>query len=193
MFVNVDRYVKFIGENKLTQPQFLFLFLIKFKKWSALETYRQYFPHGDGSTIGRGDRQDLLDRGFLVHHPEKGIGPDAYETTDKFNDLYINDTWEAADEFWKKYPGFVNISGRPVPLTNVDRYQFQLLYGERIKYSVDEHKEVLKDLEYGLKHGLVRQNIEKFVKSQAWEKIRQLRLSEQTIHQVKGITQEEFE
>jgi hypothetical protein len=193
MFVSVERYVTFIGKHKLTQPQFLFLYLIKFKKWSALQDYRNAFPHDDGSTIGRSDRQDLIDRGFIIHHKEKGIGPDAYETTKVFNDLYVTDVWEAADEVWKKYPGFVRIGGRDVPLTNVDRYQFQLLYGERIGYSVDEHNEVLKDLDYGIKHGLVRQNIEKFVRSQAWEKIRQVRLNEQEIAEVKGASEHEFE
>ncbi len=181
MFVNVQRYVDFLAKHSLSQQQFLLLYLIKFKKQSIMQEYMHAFPTGDGSMIGISARQDLIDRGFLKHDEAKGLGVSSYETTDKFNDLYINDTWEAADEFWKMYPGFVRISGRDVPLTNVDRYQFQLLYGERIGYSVDEHKEILKDLKYGLTKGLVRQNIEKFVRSQMWQKIREVRLGEISI------------
>lgn len=190
MFVNVERYVDFLAKNKISQQQFLLLYLIKFRKESVMKEYMMAFPTHDGSMIGKESRQDLIDRGFLKHDAEKGVGISAYETTQKFNDLYVNDTWEAADEFWKKYPGFVRIGGKDVPLTNVDRYQFQLLYGERIRYSVDEHKEVLADLEYGIKRGLVRQGIEKFVKTEMWQKIRELRKGETQIAELSATDRE---
>lgn len=181
MFVNVQRYVDFLAEHSLSQQQFLLLYLIKFRKQSVMEEYMKGFPTADGSMIGKESRQDLIDRGFLKHDAEKGLGIQSYDTTDKFNDLYVNDTWEAMTEFWNLYPGFVRIEGRDVPLTNVDKYQLQLLYGERIGYDVGEHKEVLKDLKYGVLKGLVRQNIEKFVRAEMWQKIREVRLGETNI------------
>lgn len=190
MFIDVKRYVKFMVDNKIGPQQFLFLYLIKRKEKETIELYKSGFPTEDNSMIGAFLKQDLIDRGFLTHNIEKGNVMSAYEVTEKFNNLFIKDRHEAADEFWKLYPGFVNIGGNNVPLTNMDRYQFALKYAERIGYSIDEHKAVLEDLKFGVSKGLVRQNIDKFISSQMWEKLRELRLGQQQITTVTHNDQE---
>lgn len=151
------------------------------------------FPTHDGSMIGVESRQDLIDRGFLKHNSELGKGIESYIVTEKFENVVLKDRVEAADQFWKRYPGFVNIGGRDLPLTNADRYAFSILYVEMIGYDYNEHREVLKDLEFGANRGLIKNNIEKFVKAKMWEPIRAIRLGEQAIKKVEGtVGEEEF-
>lgn len=177
-------------DNKIGPQQFLFLFLIKKREKESIELYKEGFPSEDGSMIGKFLKDDLIERGFLVHNPEKGKGVSAYDVTEKFDKLFLKDRHEAADEFWKAYPGFVNINGRDVPLTNMDKYQFALKYAERIGYSVDEHKEVMLDLQFGVSKGLVKQNIDKFISAEMWNKIRPLRLGQSKIQTVTHNDQE---
>lgn len=183
MFQDVERYVDFIAKNSLSQPQFLFLYLIRRKKGEVIIKYKNAFPSGDDSMIGEIWKKDLVDRGFLVQVGE-GTKMSDYEVTEKFNNIYLQDRWEALSELYEKYPGFVNIGGVDIPLTACDRYKLAILYVEAIDYSVDEHKEVILDVEYGRTNGLLRANIEKFINGKGWEKIRQLRLKQSTIRQL---------
>lgn len=192
MFINAERYVNFLAKHKLSQPQFLLLYLIKFRKKSVMKLYMEAFPTDDGSMIGTRARQDLIDQGYLVHNVELGKGIEAYETTEKFNNIWLRDSYEAMEELWKVYPGFVNIQGRNVPLTNSDKYQLALQYAETIGHSIDEHKEVLKDVTWGVQRNLVKQNIETFVRSQVYLKIRELRLQEET-NKTTEVESNEFE
>lgn len=186
MFQNVNRYVDFITKNKITQAQFLFLYLIRRKNYEAITKYKDAFPTEDGSMIGNTAKQQLIDEGFLVKVGE-GISANDYAITDKFNHLFLKNHFEAADEFWKIYPSYVRINGNNIPLTNMDKYAFSNLYAERIDYSVQEHLEVLKDIEFGNKHNLIKSTIENFVRSESWNKIREIRVSERQIKTVSNL------
>ena len=187
MFQNVERYVEFITKNKLTQAQFLLLYLIYRKKYECIKIYKERCPTEDGSMIGKAPLQDLIDRKFIcpVNEEQKA---DSYVLTDKFLLLFIKDIYEASNQFWDKYPGFISINGVPTPLTNMDKYKFALIYGERIDHSVDEHLEVLKDLDFGVKNNLIRSSIENFVRSENWLKLRQIRLNQQVIKQAEELS-----
>jgi hypothetical protein len=52
MFQDVERYINFITTNKLTQAEFLFLYLIRRKNHEAMVKYKEAFPSEDGSMIG---------------------------------------------------------------------------------------------------------------------------------------------
>lgn len=174
MFHDVDRYVDFITKNRITQPQFLFLYLLRRGRVESIAKYKEAFPSDDGSMIGKINMEDLISRGFLIKEGNDNK-LSSYKVTDIFGDLFLKDRWEAIEEIWTKYPGFCNIEGRDMPLTNCDKYSLSISYVEAIDYSIEEHKEVLKDLEYGRANNLLKSNIEKFVKSRGWEKIRELR------------------
>lgn len=187
MFQDVERYVEFITKNKLTQAQFLMLYLMYRKKYECIKIYKERVPTEDGTMIGAGAKQDLIDRGFLEKVDDLGKA-DSYQITDKFLKLFVKDLHEAANQFWDKYPGFINIQGTPVPLTNMDKYRFTNIYGERIDHSVDEHLEVMKDLEFGVNNNLIRSSIENFVKSEGWIKLRQIRLNKEIIAKVDALS-----
>lgn len=187
MFQNVERYVEFITKNKLTQAQFLMLYLMYRKKFECINIYKERVPTGDGTMIGAGAKQDLIDRGFLDKLDDEG-NASSYQITDKFLKLFLKDVHEASAQFWDKYPGFISINGVATPLTNMDKYRFALIYGERIDHSVDEHLEVMKDLEFGMQHNLIRSSIENFVKSEGWGKIRQIRLNKAQVQKVDSLS-----
>ncbi len=189
MFQNVERYVNFIIENKLTQAQFLFLYLIYRKKYECIKVYKAAIPTGDDTMIGVPAKDDLIKRGFIAQLNDEGRA-DSYEITDKFLKLFLKDVHEASNQFWDKYPGFIKINGVNTPLTNMDKYRFALIYGERIDHSVDEHLEVMKDLEFGVRNNLIRSSIENFVKAEGWGKLRPLRLNQSTIKEANALAQE---
>lgn len=187
MFISVERYVKFIKDNKLTQPQFLMLYLLRRKKFSVINMYKEAHPTEDGSMIGEIHKQDLIDRGFLEKVGEGDKASD-YVITEKFNHIFLSNHFIAADEFWSLYPGYVRINGQNVPLTNMDKYAFANIYAERIDYLVDEHKEVMLDLKFGRDNNLIVSNIEKFVRSESWTKIREIRVGKLKIKEVEQDT-----
>lgn len=183
MFQNVERYVDFITKNVLSQGQFLMLYLIYRKKYESIKKYKECFPSDDGTMIGRGAQDDLIKRGYLLKVDDEGRA-DSYQITDKFLCLFLKDLHEAANQFWDKYPGFVSIDSKTIPLTNMDKYKFANIYGERIDHSVDEHLEVMKDLEFGVQKNLIRVSIENFVRSEGWMKIRPLRFHLESIKEL---------
>jgi len=189
MYQDVAKHVKFLVKNKISPAQFLLLYLIKTKKQTVMKEYAKGFPTEDGSLIGSILRDDLINRGYLIKVGE-GTGIDSYDVSQELHDLFIKDAWIAASEFWSKYPAFISIGGKNIPLTVADRYEFSILYSEAIGFSIDEHKEVMKDLDYGNEKSLLKSNIETFVKSRGWEGIRKLRLNETTINQVSGLNVE---
>jgi hypothetical protein len=64
----------------------------------------------------------------------------------------------------------------------MDKYEFALLYVKRINYLVEEHLEVLKDLEFGKNHNLIKSNIQNFTKSESWKEVRKIRLEKEKIN-----------
>lgn len=185
MYQNVNRYVDFLAKHRITQNQFLFLYLIKFNEYGAIKVYKEAFPTGDRTMIGEAQKEDLIKLGFIEKVGEGSTVTD-YRITEKFNNLYLQDKFAAADEVWALYPGYARIgnSDKAVPLTNMDKYQFAIMYSERIKHSIDEHLEVIEDLKYARNNGLINYGIRKFVESEQWRKIRPLRKKEDEVIRV---------
>src|SRR5574343_636922 len=183
MFLDVDRYVNFLSKNKLTQSQFLMLYCLHKKKWEAIELYKKEFPNEDGTMIGNILKNDLVERGFIAKVGE-GEKADSYMVTEKFTNIFVADLYNAADEVWNLYPPFISIKGINTPLTTMDKYKFANLYGERIRYDVEEHKQVIADIKFGREHNLIRNNIENFTRAEMWGSIRKIRVEKQTIQEV---------
>lgn len=190
MFTDVERYLNFIIENKLTQAQFLFLYLIYRKKVDCIKKYKAAFPNEENSMIGKYDKQDLLDRGFIESVGEAGMTAD-YILGEKFTKLFLKDVFNATEEFVKEYPGFVQIQGKAIPLITMDRYKLANIYGERIDYSVEEHLEVVKDVKFARAKDMLSSSIENFVRGEVWQKIRPIRLNQESIKEV-NLTFDEF-
>lgn len=181
MFIDVDRYVNFIIKNKLTQSQFLYLYLIYRKKYNSIKAYKKAFPTEDGTMIGKNLIQDLIDRSFIEKIKEEVVLVTDYRITEKFTHLYFSDIYNATEELKNEYPAFANIQGNNIPLITVDIYKLSGIYGERIDFSVDEHKEVIKDLIYARDKGSIRFSLENFVRGEVWKGIRPSRLANTTV------------
>lgn len=184
MFLNVERYVNFIAKHKLTQAQFLMLYCLYKKEYSTINVYKEAFPNPDGTMIGQIMKDDLINRGFIARVGE-GENASSYTVTDLFTNIFVSDIFHAADEVWDIYPPFMKINGANVPLTNMDKFKFANLYGERIRYDIHEHNQVIADIKFGREHNLIRVNIENFTRSEAWKSIRKIRVDKQVIQEVK--------
>ena len=173
MFIEIERYVKFITKHNLTQPQFLFLYLMYRKRFDLMREYMNTFPSDDGSFLGKINRNDLILRGFII---KVGEGESAADFTigEDFKKIFI-DRYEAGREVFEKYPPFMLSDGKRYPLTAMDTYEFSNLYAERIGYDQAEHEEVKKDLDYAIENNLISCKLETFVKSEQWRSFRKLR------------------
>lgn len=180
IYANVESYLDFLDKHSLTQQQYIFLYMVKYRMSNGLTKYRSIFPTGDGSLIGKDNVKDLIDRGFLVNDGE-GVKLSNFHVTSLFENQFLQNEFTAANEFWNLYPPFIRIDGNNLPLKNMDKYEFALLYVKRINYLVEEHLEVLKDLEFGKNHNLIKSNIQNFTKAESWTEIRKIRLEKEKI------------
>lgn len=181
MFTEIERYVNFIVDNKLSQRQNLFLYLVYVKRYDLMKKYLQAVPvpEGENKFLSKFELEDLIARGFIVRVGE-GASVANYELGLGYKKIFI-DANVAADELKNVYPAFMKISGANVPLTLMDSYELAALYSQRIGYEVAEHLEVIEDIKYGVEHELIKGKIETFVRSEQWKPIRKLRLNLETI------------
>lgn len=166
----IEPYVKFIIKHNLTQHQLLFLFLVYYKRFDLLKEYKETFSPNGEPMLEDFFLQDLIKKEFLVvKHSGFSIGK-------KFLNVFINED-TATEQIFNAYPQFLTTSeGVDIPLTAMDRQVFKSLYISKIMGSVDEHIEVMKDIQYGIENGLMSIGINKFVTSEYWKALRKQRL-----------------
>jgi len=171
--INVEKYLNFLIENKLTQSQFLLLHLVYTKDYDSMELYKKTFPTGDGTIIGRQATDILLERGLLLNNKGKP------EVSEYFKSFYTDDI-KVVEEIFNEYPDFVmKENGVKVPLTASDRTLFRRVYLDKILHSNEEHKDIILDIKYGKKNNLIKIGLDKFLHSEYWKVLRKQRLSEQ--------------
>lgn len=172
--IEIERYINFIVKNKLTQSQFVFLYLLQRKRYDLLKLYAEANPSTDGTAIGKVLRDDLLARGFIIKLDEREVA-NSYQIGQPFKLIFV-DKFEAANELKELYPDFMISKGTRYPLTVVDVYELAPLYGERIGYEYAEHEEVKKDIAYAIDQNLISCKLENFVRSEFWKPLRKARL-----------------
>jgi len=165
-----ERYVNFICENKITQGQFLLLYLAYKKRMDLILKYKQTFPADDGTMIGKYLMDDLINRGWLEKVGEN------LQVSPAFKTIFC-DKVTVAEELFAIYPSTTEISGTIVPLTAVDLIQIANLYDDAIMNSIIEHEEVLKDIKYANENNMLNLSILKFVQSKYWLAIRKKRIT----------------
>lgn len=163
-----ERYVHFICEQKLTQGQFLLLYLMYKNRLDLIALYKETYPADDGTMIGKMWVEDLIKRGF-IEQSEKGV-----KLAVKFKEIFCNKI-DVAEELLRVYPSTTEIQGKIVPLTAIDIIEVADLYIEKIIDNRKEHEEVLKDIEYGIIHNMLNISIKKFIQSKYWLAIRKVR------------------
>jgi len=170
--IKTNEYINFLLRTGLTQQQFLLLFLIYKEEQENINKYKERFPNKDTTMIGREATMELLDEGWLKLSKKETL-----IVTDKFTKYFINSGREyLLNELLREYPAFIDKNGVNIPLVTVEKHTYALKYNRRINNSLSVHKEILKDLKYGVNAGLIRFGIAKFIDSEMWVHLRKLRL-----------------
>tara|TARA_R110002096_G_scaffold517_7_gene3058 strand:+ start:11495 stop:12055 length:561 start_codon:yes stop_codon:yes gene_type:complete len=168
---NYDRIIDYCIEHKITVEQYMVLHLLFCKKISTIKLYANTFPHKKGKFLSEKDRDDLIDRDYLIREIK------GFSLGNKFKDIYA-DKFTAGNELWCLYPGFVRKKdGTMIPLTSMSKQIFRVAYWDAIDGDRIEHEAIMKDVEYGIKHYLLNFGIKKFLEAEYWTKLRDLRLS----------------
>jgi len=168
-----ESYFKFIVQNNITEKQFSLLYLLYKNKPQLIELYKEMYST-DSTMIGQKETDDLFDKGFLKRNIKNQI-----VVTPKFLQAFI-DKFVASDEILALYPKYHDTGITTIPLTAMDRNVLANLYEHAINGSIEEHYEVLKDIQYAIDHNLIVIGLDKFIKSHWWKVIRPKRLENQT-------------
>ena len=181
--IDVDRYLTFLETHQLSERQFFVLLMLRLERADYLDRYKDLFPIGEGTTqtrpaISNEELQDLIER-KMIKKVGRAHSLANYKLLPKIKEAFITNV-EAAFELLDAYPPFAIIPNKGrISLTLMDSNKLAKEYGKRIKFSMKEHEEVLKDLEYAKQKNMINYGIEKFVTSNQWTQIRKLRLDEE--------------
>ncbi len=162
-------YVDFLISTGLSPTQFLLCYLVYKGYKDEIRLYKEAYPTEDGTMIGAILTDDLYNKGWIRRDGNY------IEVTEKFKKHFVKNYY-ALRELMDAYPAFMEIKGANVPLLTIDTDRYELIYGRKICHSYAEHQEVLKDVEWGVKHKYIRFGIEKFIEGELWLPIRKLRL-----------------
>lgn len=168
-----EHYVEFLIEHKLTQEQFLLLYLIYKGRKDLIIKYKNTFPTSDNTMIGKYWIDDLIKKGFIEF---KDTTNNAIPTVSlKFREIFCNPI-DVAEELLKVYPNTMEIDNKIVPLTAVDIVWVAKEYSNAIKGSQQEHLEVIKDIDFAIKTNALSLGLKAFINSRYWIGIRKKRL-----------------
>lgn len=162
----------------------MLMYLLYHEEYELLEMYKEMFPTEDGSAIGSIGLNDLVARGFIVRASEgDGMAKD-FMLTDKFTEIYA-DKFVVGEELWSAYPSHLVKEDKTYPLTLTDEDELREKYWTKIKGMREEHEEVMKDLDFAKKNGLIQGTIKNFVGSRQWMAFREMRSKADTL---RGVT-----
>ena len=167
----LDKYVNFLVKHDLTEKEFLVLFMLYKQDYVSKAVYKKGFKLKNVST--KEDKEVLVRKGFLTR---TWLGD--YILDKKFHELFV-DKDEAANQIYNEYPSFNNEGNNPnLPLKNMDRSIFAVMYFNAIMGSIEEHDQIIQDIRYGKSKRLLTMDIKDFLKSQYWKTIRNIRLDD---------------
>lgn len=178
--INISKYIDFIVDNKLSQTQFTFLYMIYYSTIDREETTRLVKKYkkriNADALISIDELNGLVEMGFIQLADNKDQF-NSVTLTDKFLKILIDEEG-AAWQVFELYPAF-NKDEKSGAMFTLKSYEFEMFkrrYGKAINYSYDEHLEVMKDLKYGIRFNMIKLRIEIFVKSRGWLDIRKERI-----------------
>ena len=177
--LNIKKLVPFLIEVGLTAEEFLLLHLKYLGKKSLLRQYKKEFAKEQANILTIAIKDKAIKLGYVAKD-ESRLGYFIY-FTDKWKELYVEE-WNAGNELWDLYPGFIKIKGSNATLTNTDKASWRSLYYSTIEGLKGEHEEIMLDTKYAIEHDMIRVKIIDYVRSEAWSKIRPLRLEGLQVH-----------
>lgn len=120
MISDINAYVDFLTKNKISEHQFLILWLVHTKDKENIKKYKQSFGEFDLHAL-----QALIDRNWL---DDFGLVTDNIRTfniydfivTDKFTNVVVIDEEDSYEELCKVYPNWLFINGVKIPAVTGD-------------------------------------------------------------------------
>ena len=120
MISDVSKYVSFLTEHKISEHQFLILWLVHTKDKANIVKYKMTFKEFNIEAI-----IDLIDRGWiddfgLVKDGKRSFNIYDFIVTDTFTEAIIVDEEDAYAQLRAVYPKWFNINGRKVSAVGGD-------------------------------------------------------------------------
>lgn len=187
--IEVD--LDFVIEQNITLEQYCICYLLWQDKqsnsgqdndeddYTALTyIYKYFYSVSDNDDIEgwkRADIEYLERKEFLVNNNKDGeYSADMMEVTDKFTDAVIKHK-EAFQEIYDLYPRTIEVDGSIIgPLKMCDLLEMTEYYNKVVK-TKKKHREVVELLKWGLRTRNLICGVEKFVRSQYWKQLREMR------------------
>lgn len=161
--IQVENYLDFLTDNKLTQSQGLLLFMISDKnKKELVKRYKKAFPPKDGKVIGEYLEKDLIVRNYM-----REINGE-FLPHKRFKSNFIH-SYLAYEELKRVYPDFYQDKGKEYPLKVIDDDEYSLKYSNRIFKSIKNHEKVMHIVEFAKDNNLINISLAKFIDSKYWK------------------------
>lgn len=173
MFLNEEKTIDLMVKHKINANQLHFMYLIQS---GSSQIYR---IAEEGKKFYRSEIQDLEDRGFIEnlnltrhslddHYQIRDDTPEGKEVLE-----FLNEDVTMGDELWNVYPYSFQMGDKTFPAKTFDREEICDIYIKRIKGSAKKHREIIGLVKRGIALNLINVGIEKFVKGEQWEFLKQ--------------------
>lgn len=93
---------------------------------------------------------------------------------------YIKESNQLGKEFFEAYPSFMFIGEKMASIKNITKAglfsldEFCIHYTKQIKAACTTHERIMKSLEFGKEHNLIRYTMLEFIASRKWEELDQI-------------------
>ena len=193
----VEYLIPFLVKHNLTTAQFYLLYCVHHSLYETMDLYRKSFPSNnpnDTSMIGKSATDDLFSRGFLIKEKVRDKIVDGtkkpvykYSVGDTFKEVYVIDTI-AFKELLSAYPNQVALPDKKglIFTKNINVPELRQVYIRKIEKNSFEHIEIIKDLQFAIKHKKVNFTLETFIREEKWEIFREIRLKEYLSNDLKS-------
>ncbi len=168
MFTNVRSYLELLGKDKLSQQQYLFLYILYKKDPSLITLYKSVFPNDENSFLGEYGKRYLVDNGWLILEGE-GKRMSECVLTRKALDLFV-DPLTAIQELIATYPATRISDGVTYPMANIKipLSTFGRMYMQAIGDDGETHRKIIEALIIGQQNNYPFSKLESFVNSLGW-------------------------
>ena len=170
MISDIGKYIDFLTENKISEHQFLILWLVHTKDKDNIAKYKKVFREFNITEL-----DDLIDRGWiddfgLVKDGKRTFNIYDFVVTDIFIKAAIVDIDDAYEELKKVYPKWFTINGERVPAIGGDPLKISKMYFQCHKGNKLAHEKIInitKKYHEKTKKPMVK--LENYIANRMWE------------------------
>jgi len=170
MISDINKFVQFLADYKLTADEFLFMWLCHTKDWANIYKYVEFVGGFQPSMIRK-----LEDRGLVINVNKRGeYFADSFIVAEDFaGKAFSEDFEQCAQEFWDAYPSWLWIDGKKMPAKNWDMMAFEKFYVSKVKNTPGLHTRIMRALRYQTESsaGEINVGIEKCLKTDQYVEI----------------------